>query len=349
MADGWLQRLGIAHPIIQAPMAGGHSTAALVAAVSNAGGLGSQGCAYMTPEQIVQEIRQIRALTDRPFNINLFAGGYQQTSAVDPAPMLALLAELHAGLGLPPPALAPVPPDPFPAQLEAVLAARPPVFSFTFGIPPAAAMARLKAAGIAVLGTATTVEEARRLQAAGVDAVVAQGEEAGAHRGSFLAPFEQSMIPAVTLVRAVLSVLSVPAIASGALMNGRDIAGMLRLGASAVQIGTAFMTTPEAGTPPAHKQAMLAARDDTTVITRVFSGRPARGLANAFIARLQGRDEIVPPFPLQNNLTRAMRGEAAKQGETGLLSLWAGRGVTQARAMPAAELVRTLVAEIARA
>ena len=344
--SGLLKRLGIGHPVIQAPMAGGPSTPELVAAVSSAGGLGSLGAAYLTPDQITEAIRRIRALTDKPFNVNLFAGGYETERHVDPGPMLALLAEIHEALGLPAPAPPVLPPDPFAEQFEAVLDARPAVFSFTFGVPKGEAMARLRARGIAILGTATTVEEARLLAEAGVDAIVAQGAEAGAHRGTFAGPFEAAMVPTLGLVRAILGGVSVPVIASGGIMDGRDVAAAMGLGASAAQLGTAFLTCPESGAPEAHKQTILAARKDTTVITRAFSGRPARGLANTFIARLEGKEAMILPYPLQNTLTRAMRTAAGKRGESGFLSLWAGRGVTRARVLPAGELVRRLVDEM---
>ena len=176
-----LNRLGIEHPVIQAPMGGGPSTPELVAAVSNAGGLGSLGAAYLAPDQITEAIRRIKSLTSKPFNVNLFAGGYEATHT-DPKPMLAVLAEIHTALGLPAPVLPELPPDPFSAQFDAVLAADPPIFSFTFGIPNADAMDRLRARHIVIIGTATTVEEARLLSDASVDAILAQGAEAGAHR-----------------------------------------------------------------------------------------------------------------------------------------------------------------------
>jgi nitronate monooxygenase len=341
-----LERLNLEHPIIQAPMGGGPSTPELVAAVSNAGGLGSLGAPYLTPDQISQAIRQIRALTDRPFNVNLFAGGYEAQAPVDPEPMLALLAEVHEAYGLPPPSPPKLPPDPFAEQLEAVLDARPAVFSFTFGIPNQDAMARIRARGIMTFGTATTVEEARLLERAGVDAIVAQGAEAGAQRGTFAAPFEAAMVPTLELTAGILNQVSVPVIASGGLMDGRDIVAVLELGASAAQLGTAFLPCPESGAPEAHKQAILAAREDTTVMTRAFSGRPARGIANAFIARVEGKQDAILPFPLQNTLTRPLRTAAAERGDAEFLSLWAGAGVARARAMPAAELVRRLVEEI---
>lgn len=344
--SGLLTRLGIEHPVVQAPMGGGPSTPELVAAVSNAGGLGSLGAPYLTPDQITDAIRRIRALTDKPFTVNLFTGGYETERPVDAGPMLALLAEIHAAHELPPPALPVLPPDPFAEQFEAVLDARPAVFSFTFGIPDGDAMARLRARGIASLGTATTVEEARMLADAGVDAIVAQGAEAGAHRGTFAGPFEAAMVPTLDLVRRIVGVVSVPVIAAGGIMDGRDVAAAMARGAAAAALGTAFLTCPESGAPEAHKRALLAAREDTTVITRAFSGRPARGLANTFIARLEGKENAILPYPWQNALTRAMRTAAARRGDAGFLSLWAGRGVARARVMPAGALVRRLVEEM---
>ena len=345
----FLRDLGIKHPIIQAPMAGGPSTPELVAAVSNAGGLGSLGSAYSTPEQIASDITKVRTLTDRPFNVNLFAGGYAPESQIDAAPMLALLGEIHEALHLPPPKLPPWPANPFETQLEPVLEARPAVFSFTLGIPEPQAMARLKAAGIAIFGTATTVQEGKMLQASGVTAIVAQGAEAGSHRGTFAGPFESAMIPTLELVRSLRASVSTPIIASGGLMDGRDIAQAFARGAIAAQLGTAFLTCPEAGTPEAYRRAILAARTDTTVITRAFSGRPARGLLNTFISKLEGQEKIILPFPLQNALTRPMRTAAAQLGESGYLSLFVGQGVTRARALPAAELVQRLAAEMQQA
>jgi nitronate monooxygenase len=230
--------------------------------------------------------------------------------------------------------------------LEAVIAARPAAFSFTFGIPPASALARLKTLDVFIMGTATTLEEARLLAEAGVDAIVAQGSEAGAHRGTFAGPFETSMVPILDLVDGIAAAVRLPLIASGGLMDGRDIAQALERGASAAQLGTAFLACPESGAAAAYKRAILNAREDTTVITRAFSGRPARGLANEFIARLAGRDNIILPYPIQNALTRSMRTAAAKHGDAGYLSLWAGQGVARARALPAAELMRCLVEEI---
>jgi len=343
MADKFLDILGIENPIIQGPMGGGPSTPELVAAVSNAGGLGSLGAAYLTPDQITDAIRRIRTLSSRPFNVNLFVGGWSTNQDFDAGPILALLAEAHEKLGIPPPIAPTSTPDPFPAQLEAVLDARPPIFSFTFGIPDGDVMSRLKARGIAILGTATTVEEARRLEQAEVDAIVAQGAEAGAHRGTFLDSFESSMIPTLDLTRAIANAVSLPVIATGGLMDGRDIVSALNAGAAAAQLGTAFLACPESGAPEAYKHAILSAKEDLTVITRAFSGRPARGLKNSFIASLDGRSGAILPYPLQNALTRPMRAAAARQGLADYLSLWAGQGVARACAMPAGDLVASLL------
>jgi nitronate monooxygenase len=344
-AHGLLQRLGIEHPILLAPMAGSGGTPELAAAVSNAGGLGAWGGAYSKPEEIAAAIRRIRSLTDRPFNINLFAGGYETHSKIDPRPMLEIVREAHAELGLPPPELPPIPRDPFDEQLEAVLEERPPVFSFTFGIPSSAQIAALKKRGIAIGGSATTVEEAHRLAQAGVDAIVAQGAEAGAHRGSFAAPFADSMVPLATLVRGICGVTALPVIASGGLMDGRDIAAARKLGAAAVQLGTAFLPCPESGAPAAYKCALLAATTDTTVITRAYSGRPARGLTNRFIAMVSGKEQFILPFRQQNDLTRPMRNASGQQDVADYISLWAGQGVARSREMPAAVLVKTLLKE----
>ena len=316
----------------------------LVAAVSNAGGLGSWGGGYSTPQQILDAAKQVRALTSSPFAINLFAGGYYLRPLVDAAPMLALVAKVHAELGLPAPVLPPNPDNPFEDQLAAAIEARPALFSFTFGIPNADALARLRKAGIRTCGTATTVDEGRALAAAGVESIVAQGEEAGAHRGTFLGSMESSMVPTLELTRGIAAVVSVPVIASGGLMDGHDIAATFAAGADAAQLGTAFLVCPECGAAAAYKKALLDARHDTTVITRAYSGREARGLRNAFIDMTM--ETPILPFRQQNDLTRPMRNESGRQGLADYISLWAGRGVTRARQMPAAELMKTLIAEI---
>jgi nitronate monooxygenase len=334
-----LGKLGVEHPIFLSPMGGGPGTPELAAAVSNAGGLGAFAAAYSKPEQILETIRTIRTLSDKPLSVNLFAGGYAKAMDIPPEPMMQLMRAVHTELGLPEPAVPALTANPFSEQLEAVLEALPEAFSFTFGIPDHDSLKRLRKRGILVMGTATTVTEARMLADAGVDAIVAQGSEAGAHRGTFAGSFEESMVPTLELVRAITGFATV--IASGGIMNSKDVGLMLGNGASAVQMGTAFLTCPESGAAESYKEALLNAKSDTTVITRAFSGRAARGLRNEFIERSAGIEPL--PFPVQNTLTRAMRGAAAKTGKAGFQSLWAGQGVSQCQVMPAAELVRSLL------
>jgi len=342
-------RLGIEHPIVQAPMAGGNSTPAMVAAVSEAGGLGSLACAYMTPADITAAIADVRRRTKKPFAINLFAGGYEQSNRApeSSAEALAVLARHNAALGLPPPAMPAPGPDPTPAQFEAVLAARVPIFSFTFGIPPAALLDRFRRDGAYLIGTATTVGEARLLAEARVDAVLAQGSEAGAHRGTFAAPMERAMIGSMALVPQVVdAVPGLAVIAAGGIMDGRGIAAAEALGASATALGTAFLVTDEAGIPAAYKRRIATAQAEETKLTRAFSGRDARGIVNAFMEEMDALgDAAIPAFPHTNSLTRPMRTAAAKAGDIERLSLWAGQGAPMARAMPAAALLRKLVEE----
>jgi nitronate monooxygenase len=336
--------LGLAHPIIQAPMAGGAVPAALVARVSEAGGLGSIGAAYSTPAQIVEQANAVRAATNRPFAINLFAPS-PAPPAIDAAAALARLGPYFAELGVPPPSAPAWTGDPFAEQIEAVLESGAAVFSFTFGIPPESVLARAKSRGIAVMGTATTVEEAVALEGAGVDAVVAQGSEAGAHRGTFAGSFEAAMVGTMALVPQIVDAVRVPVIASGGIMDGRGIAAALALGAAAVQMGTAFLTTDESLAPDVYKSAILGARAEATRLTRAFSGRPARGIVNRFMAEFDAHPEAVLPFPLQNALTRPLRNAASKAGKAEFLSLWAGQGAPLARREPAAALVARLAAE----
>lgn len=346
MMLGLCTLLKIEHPIIQAPMAGS-TTPELVAAVSNAGGLGMLGAANLSPTQIAQAVAAIRSLTDRPFGVNLFAGGRENVRDVDPQPMLAILARYHAELGLPKPAVVELNADQFPGQLDAVLEAKVPVFSFTFGFPVPAAFAELQRRGITILGTATTVDEARQLAAAGVAAVVAQGSEAGGHRGTFTVRFESAMIGTMALVPQVVDAVQVPVVASGGIMDGRGIVAAQALGASAVQMGTAFMTCKEANVPASYKAAIRSAQGEHTALTRSFSGRPARGIVNEFMQAFSGREEVILPFPLQNAATRPLRNEAAARDDARFLSLWAGQAAGLARDLSAAELVHQLVEEAA--
>jgi nitronate monooxygenase len=335
---------GARYPIIQAPMGGGITTPEMVAAVSNAGGLGSLASGYSSPEAIAADIARVRALTARPFAVNLFAFDYPALDR-DPGPMLALLARYHGELALPAPALPEKPGERFAEQAAAVLAARVPVFSFTFGIPSSDWLDAFRAAGTRLAGTATTVREAELLAAAGVDAVILQGAEAGAHRGTFDRSFEESMVPTMTLLREAARAIRLPLIASGGIMDGEGIREALAAGAAAVQMGTAFIPCPESGAAAVYKRAVLEAAEDTTAVTRAFSGRPARGLRNRFMDEVDPHAGDILPYPWQNTATRALRAAAGRAGRPEFLSLWAGQNARLSREMPAAELVAALARE----
>jgi nitronate monooxygenase len=328
-------RLGMDHPVIQGPMAGGPDTPHLVAAVCEAGGLGSIGAAYLTPEQIADSTAAVRARTNRPFAINLFAPTPPAPTQPD-TEARARLAPYFAELGLPPPA-PPTPAPDFAAQFQAALESGAPIISFTFGLLPPEAMAAARGRGRILIGTATTV----------VDAICAQGAEAGGHRGTFAGSFAQSMIGTMALVPQAIDAVDVPVIAAGGIMDGRGITAALALGAACVQMGTAFLACPEAGTPPAHQEALLAATEDETIITSAFSGRAARGIANRFMLEMAEAPNL--GFPAQNALTRPLRAAAARQGRAEFLALWAGQGLTLARREPAAALMARLARETADA
>ena len=348
MQTALTRRLGIAHPIIQAPMAGGATTVDLVTAVCRAGALGFLGCAYSSPDAIRAAATAIRTRTTGPFGINLFAPQAAPTASIDPGRAMNILAPVHAELGIAPPEVpAPTGID-FADQLEAALDTEADVFSFTFGLLPPEALGRLRDRGRFVIGTATTVDEAIALDGAGIDAIVAQGSEAGAHRGTFGTTFESAMIGTVALVPQVVDAVGVPVIASGGIMDGRGVAAALALGAEAAQLGTAFLACPEAGVPSAHRQAILAGREDRTRITRAFSGRPARGLINRLMDDIDREPDAILPFPLQNAMTRPARNAAAAQDRSEYLSLWAGQGVRLARQLPAADLVKQIANETDR-
>jgi nitronate monooxygenase len=338
------RQLQVDLPIIQAPLAGGGDTPALVAAVCEAGAIGFIGAAYLTPKEITEAGRAVRKLTSKPFGINLFAplpatGVPEQRDRA-----LMRIAPYFTELGLPTPQMPSAPAESFNQQLAATLETGASVFSFTFGLLPPAAVQTIKDYGLFVMGTATTVAEAQALEAAGVDAVIAQGMEAGGHRGTFLGDFAASMIGTMALVPQVVDAVNVPVVASGGIMDGRGVAAALALGACAAQMGTAFLTCDEAGVADAWKQAILTAQEDGTRITRAFSGRPARGIVNRFMTEMESAgEETILPFPLQNSLTRPLRSAAGKQGRAEFLSLWAGQGVRLARRQSA----RTLVARLA--
>lgn len=348
VVTGLMQRLGMTSPVMQAPLGGGGDTPAMTAAVCSAGGLGFVGAAYMTPDGITTATNAVRGLTNRAFGINIFAP-QRPAPDVDGVAALESAAPYFRELGLDAPQMPGGGEDPFAQLLPAALDSGAKVFSFTFGTLPAAAMAELKQRDIFIIGTATTVAEAIALQQSGVDAITAQGSEAGGHRGSFDADGPGALVGTMALVPQIVDAVQVPVIASGGIMDGRGIAAALMLGAEAVQMGTAFLTTVEGGSPDAHKQAVMASGDNDTRITRAFSGRPARGIANRFMMETEVGANAVLPFPLQNHLTRPMRGAAGKAGKAEYLSLWAGQGTRMSRRMTTAELMLALDRETAAA
>jgi len=348
IATAITRKLGLAHPIIQAPMAGGNDTPELVAAVSNAGGIGFFGAAYMSPEQIAETAAAIRSKTQRPFGVNLFAPVPSGGSASNPEKMLERLAPYFAELGLSAPSAPKKTAYTFDDQLAAAVESGAACFSFTFAMISPKAVQAVKARDMFLIGTATTVEEAIALEKSGVDAVVAQGSEAGGHRGTFACDFASGMVGSMALVPQAVDAVRIPVIAAGGIMDGRGIVAALALGASAVQMGTAFLVCEEAGICEAYKEAILGARENQTRITRAFSGRPARGIVNRFMMEIEFNHpgDAILPFPEQNVLTRPLRTAAAKQGRAEFLSLWAGQGVRLAHRQRAADLVARLAREM---
>jgi len=338
--------LRIEHPIIQAGMAGGATTPRLVATVSETGGLGTLGAAYMSPDAIRDAVAEVRSLTDRPFAVNLFVPEAFDPSLYDPREVNAPLARYREELGIEAPEDVGNFVQPFEDQLAVVLEERVPVFSFTFGAPEEAQVSALKEAGTVLVGTATTVREGSVLEERGVEAVVGQGSEAGGHRGTFIGDFESALVGTMALVPQLADSLSVPVVAAGGIMDGRGLAAALVLGAEGVQMGTAFLPCPESGIHPKYKEAVLAVESEETALTRAFSGKPARGIRNRFLSEMDG--EEVPEYPVQNAYTRDIRAAAAKEDRIELLSLWAGQAARLGRAMPAAEVVEGTVREAAQ-
>jgi nitronate monooxygenase len=346
-ANDLTRRLGIEHPIIQAPMAGGTTTPELVAAVTNAGGLGSIGGGYMAPDALAEAILQTRERTSGPFAVNLFIPQPFSEDADRIAQANARLDAFRRTLAIDRPAAPTRYAPPFDEQFEAAVAARVAVFSFTFGRLDTQRIQRLHEIGTVVIGTATTVAEAQALAADGVDMIVAQGSEAGGHRGTFLGSFEQAQIGTLALVPQVVDAVSVPVIASGGIMDGRGIAAARMLGAQAVQMGSAFLTCRESGANPAHKQALLDAgkQQTTTTVTRAFSGKPARGLTNRFIDEMGALEAALPDYPIQNAWTKDIRAAAGRAARTEFMSLWAGQAAGMARDVSAGELIERLITE----
>lgn len=347
MSSPFASRLGIEHPLIQAPMAGS-SPPALVAAVSSAGGLGSLGAGYLEPQAILQQAAQVRALGDRPYAIGLFvlpdefeadmaavAKAREQLDALMAREGLAVRTSLPARWA-----------PRFSDQFAALCEARPAVASFAFGVISGAQRRELRQRDIYVIGTATTVAEARAWVDAGADAVCVQGAEAGGHRGTFLHQAEDAMIGLFALLPLTVHALAtdVPVIAAGGIMDGRGMLAAEVLGAAASQLGTAFLTCPECSAAEAWKRDLPQAEESRVTTIRGFSGRAARGLRNRFVEAMPEAAQGLP-YPVLNALTAPLRRAAADAGRGDLLSEWCGQAAGLVRPQPAAELVARLMYE----
>jgi nitronate monooxygenase len=339
--------LGVELPIIQAPMAGVQGSA-LAVAVCNAGGLGSLPCAMLGPDAMRQELAALRAQTTKPFNVNFFCHTPPTPDAEREAAWRAALAPYYKEFGIDPGTVAPGPRRaPFSAEAADVLAEyRPAVVSFHFGLPPADLLARVRGWGSKVLSTATTVEEARWLEARGVDAVIAQGVEAGGHRGMFLSDDVTTQVGTLALVPQIMDAVRTPVIAAGGIADARGVAAALALGAAGVQVGTAYLLCPEATTSPVHRAALKGEAARHTALTNLFSGGPARGIVNRLMRELGPLSPAAPAFPLAAAAIAPLRAKAEGQGSGDFSPLWSGQNAGGCKEVPAAQLTRELAAEV---
>lgn len=340
-AQAFCVRFGLGVPILQAPMAGA-SPPALAAAVASAGGMGGLGALLSAPQAIRDWAGEVRARTNGSFQINVWVPEpAPRRDAAHEIRVRDALAALQGGAAVPEPGPGPFLPD-FAAQCAAILEAAPPFVSSIMGLLPPGLVAAMKARGIGWICNATTVAEARAAEAAGADAVVAQGAEAGGHRGSFEnEAAETTQVTLFALVPQMADAVRIPVIASGGIMDGRGIAAALTLGASAVQLGTAYLRCPETGIHPAWSAALARAAPEDTVLTRAFSGRLGRGLRNAVTEAFSG--PLAPaPYPVQRAIMVPVRAAAEREGDIGRMQAWAGQGAAMARAEPAAALTRQL-------
>ena len=335
--------IGTDLPLIQAPMAGWQG-AALAIAVSNAGGLGSLPCATLTKDAMRSELALIRAQTSRPFNVNFFCHTPPQPSSERDARWRAALAPFHAEYGIDPASITAAPGRaPFSHEVADVLAEfRPPVVSFHFGLPAPDLLARVRAWGAKVLASATTVDEARWLVAHGADAVIAQGVEAGGHRGLFLTDDLTTQVGLFSLLPQVVRAVDVPVIAAGGIADARGVAAALALGAAGVQVGTAYLLCPEAATSAVHRAALKSEAARHTALTNLFSGRPARGIVNRVMRELGPISAETPEFPLATTAIAPLRAKAEALGSGDFSPLWSGQNASGCKDMPAAQLTREL-------
>jgi nitronate monooxygenase len=342
--------LGITLPIIQAPMAGAQGSA-LAIAVSGAGALGSLPCAMLSVDAMQKEIAAIRAQTDKPYNLNFFCHAQPEPDAGRELRWRELLAPYYAEFGIDPSGIAAGPGRmPFNAEAADLLdAVRPPVISFHFGLPPEPLLDRARACGAKILSSATTVEEALWLEARGVDAIIAQGLEAGGHRGMFLSEDPSTQMGTFALLRQVVQEVRVPVIAAGGIADARGVAAAMAMGAAGVQIGTAYLLCPEATISAPYRAALASPGARHTVLTNIFSGRPARGIVNRAIREIGPMNPQAPAFPLATTAIAPLRAKAEAAGSGDFSPLWSGQNASGCKAIPASELTRLLAAGLTAA
>ncbi|UOR11691.1 NAD(P)H-dependent flavin oxidoreductase [Halobacillus amylolyticus] len=338
------EALGIEFPIIQAGMAGGITTSDLVASVSNTGALGTLGAGYMDPVEMQAVIQGIKQKTTHPFAVNVFIPETPKHIPNQVEKANTLLQPYFNDLDIK--ANSGEITRVFEQQIDTIIEEQVPICSFTFGIPSKTVIDKLKEHDILLIGTATTVKEAILNEEAGMDAVVAQGSEAGGHRGTFDRPFECSMIGTMSLVPQTVDHVSIPVIAAGGIMDARGVTAALMLGAQGVQMGTAFVTSEESGAKGHHKEALLANTEDATTVTTAFSGKPARGIDNRFIQEMRKHESILPDYPIQNTLTKGIRKAAAEQNKPHYMSLWSGQSPRLSQKASVADILSSTIKDI---
>ncbi len=337
------QLFNIDHPIIQAPMAG-CQVSALAIAVSNAGGLGSLPCAMLNMDALRAELTTIRAQTQKPYNVNFFCHAVPTPSAAREAAWRAALVPYYAEFGIDPATIPPGPGRvPFTEEAADLLSEfKPPILSFHFGLPSAALLARVRAWGAKIISSATTVDEALWLEAHGVDAIIAQGLEAGGHRGMFLTDDIHTQLGTFALLPQVVRAVKVPVIAAGGIADAAGVAAAMPLGAAGVQVGTAYLLCPEATTSAVHRAALQSDAASVTALTNLFTGRPARGIVNRIMRELGPMSVATPAFPLATAAVAPLRAHAERQGSGDFSPLWAGQNVSGCKPIGAAELTLQL-------
>ncbi|MGZ5201104.1 MAG: NAD(P)H-dependent flavin oxidoreductase [Telluria sp.] len=343
------QLLGTELPIIQAPMAGAQGSAMAIA-VSNAGGLGSLPCAMLAPDAMRKELATIRAGTDKPFNVNFFCHTPPQPDPDAEAHWREMLTPYYREFGIDP-ATIPAGPGrlPFSSDAADILDEfKPEVVSFHFGLPSDELMQRVRRMGARILGCATTVDEALWLEQRGVDAIIAQGLEAGGHRGMFLSDDLTTQVGTFALLRQVVDAVKVPVVAAGGIADARGVAAAMALGAAGVQAGTAYLLCPESTIGPLYRKALASPAARHTAVTNLFTGRPARGIVNRVMRELGPVNAAVPAFPLATSGMAPLRAKAEAQGVDGFTSLWSGQNASGCDAVPAAEITRRLAAGLPR-